>query len=535
MKDAQYASDWNSEIVKDVNNLASSAPNRGLKGKVVSGSDKMADDMQHLRDLEAKAPLPPPPPPVMPTYNPMDDIKISLEMDKADVRHLLRALAQQTNMDLLLHPEVVENPPIVTVSFRDVSATTVFNEIMRLADLNGRIEGRVLRVDAKQETVLHLEFLDAEVQTTFTAGGDVLGAASAGGGGGGGGGGITGNFHVSGKSGKTTNPYDQMDEILKNLVTDEGVYSINRQSGTLYLKAKPSIIKTVTELVQRYKEVLNRQVLIEARIIEIRLSDEYKMGVDWAMLRTDLAAANGLQQTLTQSQRTYPLTTAGVQAGTSHTLGNAISQLSTATVASPAAKAALSVTVAGKYGLAALSMLKQFGELHVLSNPSIRAKQGAPSLISVGRTNTYISKMKSTVTGGGGGVAATVSTDAETSRVFDGLMIGVVPFVKDDGRIAISINPIKSDVVDASLERVQISSDIRISLPQVDLREMSTVLELNNGDTVLLGGLIDRDRNKVRTGVPILSELPLLGALFTSNADLESVRELVLMLRVNVL
>ena len=169
----------------------------------------------------------------------------------------------------------------------------------------------------------------------------------------------------------------------------------------------------------------------------------------------------------------------------------------------------------------------------MLSNPSIRAKHAQPAMISVGRTNAYVREVD--VTNTAGGTTNQTQTDVTVDSVFDGLMIGVVPFITSDGRISLTIHPIQSDVDAASLQLVDISTDSKVSLPQVDLKEISTVLDLNNNDVVLLGGLIDKRRSKVRSGVPFLSEVPVVGRAFTSNTNSESVRELVIMLRASIL
>ncbi|MBF0186812.1 MAG: pilus (MSHA type) biogenesis protein MshL [Magnetococcales bacterium] len=534
MDESKKLQDHQSELRRDLEQLESSPKRTNPHELLTKGSQDAANRLQTItRDMQVQGDQPPTPDPVEPEYDPLDDILVSLEMDKADVRHLLQALAKQTNMNLLLHPQVVSNPPILSVSFSEVPASTVFREILQTADLYGRVEDNVLRVELFQESVFDLDFMETNMTTNFSVGGDVLGAATSsnnviGG--------MTGSFNVSGQGPAVSNPYQKITEIIQPLVTaGGGSYHLNSMTGTLYVKAKPSALKTVSGLINRYKEILGRQILIEARIMEIRLTDQFRAGVDWALLRNSVSASSGLAQSITTNSGQYPFKGSGDQGvkNPAFGLGNfasaTTSDLSTGSIAS---LAGFGLAMAGRSGLVALDMLKQFGEVQVLSNPSIRAKHGQPAMISVGRSSAYIRQTEVTVAD----TATTTGVDVQTETVFDGLILGVIPFISNEGRVSLVVHPIQSDVQASTLTPTQVgTSTTAVSLPQVDLKEISTVLDLNNNDTVFIGGLIDKNRTEVRTGVPVLSEIPLLGRLFTKDQNSEIVSELVIMLRVQIL
>jgi type II secretory pathway component GspD/PulD (secretin) len=130
-----------------------------------------------------------------------------------------------------------------------------------------------------------------------------------------------------------------------------------------------------------------------------------------------------------------------------------------------------------------------------------------------------------------------LSTDVEVSTVFDGLILGIVPFIQEDGRISLLINPIKSDVDPTSIEPVAVTqnSGDSISLPKVSIKEISTTIGLQDGDEVFLGGLIDKHRQKTNKGFPVLSRIPVLGYFFKNDAMEEETRELVIVLKVTVI
>jgi MSHA type pilus biogenesis protein MshL len=333
------------------------------------------------------------------------------------------------------------------------------------------------------------------VEANFEVGGDVLGAgetetAT----------GLSGRFTLSGKGALAGNAYNMIEEMVKRVMTKGGQYSLNRLSGSLYVKDTPAAIRSIAGLINNFKEILSRQILIEARIIEVYLRDEYEYGIDWSMVKDLSGAATEL------TSASWSLGSGLILSGTS-----------------------------GNFSLGAtVEALNIFGDLKVVSNPSIRSKHGKPSIISVGTSYTYkksITTRRTTTTS-----RDEETTDVETSTVFDGLVLGVIPFIEEDGRVSLLINPIKSDVDPTSLEPEPIGSGGEgISLPTVSIREISATIALNNGDVVILGGLIDKRRTRANQGVPFLSSIPVLGYLFKDERDIEESRELVIILSVTLI
>jgi len=229
------------EIKQDIKGVGVNPPDQDAMGTIAKASKKFSSSWDQIRQgLQKKVPPPPAPAPVLPKYNPLDDIMVSLQMHDANVQDVLRALAKQTKMNLLISPNVVNSPTRLSVSFHHVPASTVFKDILSMADLNGRINGNVLRVQKYEQAMYQLDFLESNTSANFSAGGDVLGAASISGSGSGGSGsssggsggsggsgsgssnGLTGTFSVTGTSSKTTNPYDALSQVLDGLFGTSG-------------------------------------------------------------------------------------------------------------------------------------------------------------------------------------------------------------------------------------------------------------------------------------------------------------------------
>ena len=434
--------------------------------------------------------------PVMPVYDPLEDHIVSFSMVDEDLQMVLYSLSKTVGMNLIIDPRLTDEKRLITLNFKKVPASVVLREILDTFDLYYEIDYNVIRLKPFEERIFTLNFLDANVYTSFDIGGDVLGGAetenSTG---------LSGSFKLSGKGAKQGNAYDVIEDMVRKMITKGGKYSLNRLSGSLYVKDTPAVIKSISQLVNRYTEVLSRQILIEARIIEVTLSEEYKYGIDWDLLRQEAAAATKINN-------------ASWALGEGLVIGGRLDAFTVDT---------------------AIDTLNTFGDTKIVSNPSIRSKHGFPSIISVGTSFTYKKRVETTsyeetLYG------ARETTEVEVSTVFDGLVLGVIPFVEEYGRITVLINPIKSDVDRASLEPESVGSraDQSISLPRVSIKEISTTISLNSGNVVMLGGLIDKRHIINNKGVPFLSAIPLLGHLFKSEAEEEETRELVIILGVSL-
>lgn len=471
---------------------------------------------EQRRALEDKGPPADLPEPVMPAYDPLDDVLVSLSMDNADVRHVLTALARETGMNLSLHPELADSARIISLEFEQVPASQVFREILRIADLHGELDGNVMRVSPLQERFYDLDLIETDLQARFNVGGDVLGS----GGSGGDNQGLTGNYRLAGSSATTSNPYQVLETMLGSLLGEGERVSVNRLSGTLFVRARPSTVRTVDRLVHRFQDMMRRQVLLEARIIEVVLAADYRWGIDWSLVRN----------LITGSGNTAFALASGVAEAAAPP--GAVTRGSTPALSGEGAGVVISDVNDDDSTLLAMEALERFGEVQILSNPTIRARHGQPAMISVGTSNTFIDEVE--VTTSTGGDDDTVSTDVQTDTVFDGLLLGVIPFIGDAGRIALALNPIKSDVDEDSLELVQLQQ-VAVALPEVNLKEMSTTVRVRDGDTIVLGGLIDTVRSENRSGLPGTTRGSGPGWLFGDQDMNQSVRELVIVLRVTQL
>lgn len=530
-----------------------------MRDEIVLESKKMAESRDALyRELRvARAPAAPVV--IAPVVDVLEQELISVSMMNASISDLLIAFSDQAGLNLIVDPNVLAITKRADMYLKKVSPREFVNEVVRAFDVTGDIRGNTLRVNLLDERIFALDMLNATMTMDVSSGGNVFGANSSGGSANA----LRGNVLLSGGSGAKTDPYDQIEASVKRILGDDGakraasvtvgaaansptvaannalivddaphekavsIFTLNRNSGTLFVKARPSQLRSIEKLLDRTQKVLRRQVQIEAQLIDVQLNDGFEFGVDWTLLRQHAAAGFGV----------VPANLAGV---TSALGQSGIGNLAARTLTLPAqllgSQAGPSLGVGyqeGKFN-AVLTALRSFGAIKILSNPSVQVRNGTPALLTVGTNARFVSKSSVTLNVPGGG-ASTTSSDVQTDSVFSGVMVGVIPFIRDDGQVELVVHPMQTEVESKSLALVDIGANNKITLPVVNYKGMTTTLNIASGDTVMIGGLIDRRVSNDDRGAPVASDIPVVGKLFGNQRSSHSSRELVMVLRVNVL
>ena len=545
---------------------------KSVSKEVTQESTQLTQNQQELlKQLEARkaqAEIKP----VAPKYDPLESMDVSLDLNNASVGEALRAFAEQAGLNLIVDPAVLNLREKASMHLTHVTAREVFNHLLDAFNVSGKVSGDTLVVKLMDSQVYNLDFLNTSTNVSLNDGGNVFGGNSGGSGGGSSSGGsssssgnneLQGNFTLDSKNGKSSdsNAYDQLEMMLTQLLgvrkqgmsnvsrktaptmvaavqglntapvysdvdsDDKPTYSLNRMSGTLFVRARPDKLHSITKLVNTYKHVLGRQVLIQAQLLDVTLNDNFSFGVDWNLMKKYVAGVVGAAPyQLASASEVFPGSTLPARTLTIP------SQL----IGTSATTAGAGIAYADNGFSAAVNALQHFGMVKVLSNPSILAKNSVPAMLSVGSTQRYISQSSVTITNPGGG-ASTTSSDVQTNSVFSGIVVGVVPFIKSNGEVELLIHPMQTAVDQNSLALVDVGGGNKITLPKVDFKGITTTLDINNGDTVILGGLIDQQDNRGSSGIPGAVEMPVLGKLFGQSSRDRATRELIIVLRVKVL
>ena len=449
------------------------------------------------------------------------------------LRDVLYVIAEATGLNLVMEKDVSPEVPI-TITLRNVSAEDALRTIFSSVDYFYAVRDNLLIVKAMDTRFFELGH-PAIVQTyNVDVGGDILGGSTSGPTSSSS---TTGNTASSGSSnikGSVTQSskgdtiaFNFWDAIEKSIAVFLGPasppqtgqpvtassarqsFTVNRLTGTIVVTASKTNIERVEQYLNTIRKVINRQVLVEAKIIEVQLSDSLKYGIDWNFL----ANWKGV--------------------GNIHTFGTRnFSSVVGATL--PAFN--IGVGEAGANFSSLLNALQQQGEVRTLSNPRVNIMNGQTALLSVGRNTTIISRVDTTTTAAGGATPITTFTIG-TSSILSGIIIGIVPFINESGEISMTITPIISDLVRLDERTIGLAgqNQTTISLPTIDLKELSTTVKVRDGQMVIIGGLISRRENLQDNKVPGLGDVPVAGALFTSRDKSESRNELVVVLQLALL
>ena len=290
---------------------------------------------------------------------------------------------------------------------------------------------------------------------------------------------------------------------------------VNAASGTISILANERQHQLIQQHIDSITNSVQRQVLIEATIVEVTLSNAYQGGIDWSRL----AVRGGI----TLTQRLLSGYGTGLAAA-----GANFFQLGYANPNSSAGNINASV-----------KLLQEFGNTRVLSSPKLMALNNQTALLKVVDNVVYFEVQGSTVAGTSG--SPPIQTFSTTPKIVAvGVVMGVTPQIADDGRVSLNVRPTISRVLrfrndpNPSLCDANRLNCVVSQVPEVQVREMESVLQVGSGQTVILGGLMQDDVRFNREQVPGADQAGAAGDLLRFRNENASKTELVIFLRPTV-
>jgi general secretion pathway protein D len=279
--------------------------------------------------------------------------------------------------------------------------------------------------------------------------------------------------------------------------------AINPVAGTVTVLGTARQQELVQQYLDRVMQSAQRQVLIEATIVEVSLKDQYRAGIDWSKA---LQGATG-----------WSINTLG---GGTNALAGTLTPFIQATY-----------TNTGSNGFtAAIDLLESFGNTKVLSSPKLMALNNQTALLKVVDNLVYFNVKADTTTTANVGTTTTFTTTPQTVPV--GIVMTMTPQINENGMVSLTVRPtISRNVGFVRDPNPSIPTDIPNQVPVIQVREMESLLQVRSGQTVILGGLIQDDSNNARDGIPVLSRPDGFGAIFGQHERINSQTELVIFLR----
>lgn len=435
-----------------------------------------------------------------------------LDLPGVELRSVLQAMCDEMGLNLVMDPRVSDT---LDLSLRNVTFFKFLDIVLPRKNYKFRLEDNFLFIDAPglKTRVFNLNYLNTARQITGTMTLTGQGGAAAGG--------LIPQSTTTLQTQNTINLWEDIRNGLEAIVlgqgqritpalTPQGNFTgvdeatghrlvVDPNSGVIQITASEQAIAEAENFITAIESSLQRQVLIEARFVEVNLSERFEAGLDWSVI-PDLTGVSNLT---------------GALAG-----GAAISGSM-----NPGASS-FQIGVSNQNISAIMSAIATHGKVNVLQSPQVSTLNNQPAVIRVARNETFFQRQE---TPGQPATATSPATQAVVNYVPiqqpTGVVLNLTPQISGDGLIIMSIRPSITTIAS-----VTTSPDGQSSSPVTDVRELDTVAKVRHGQTVVLAGLIQERENNDTREVPGLGKLPILGGLFKQNQKRRDKIELVIML-----
>jgi MSHA biogenesis protein MshL len=449
----------------------------------------------------------------------------TFSLREADVRDVLRALAKQSRYNVVVEPDV---KGMCTIDIKNVTLEKAVEYIVEPLGFSYKIERKTVYVSkAKLETILFpINYLALRKIGDSTVAGTTGGTSA---------GGTTpqttGTVPPSGTTPQTTGTvppsgssttssislrsisssdiWRTLEENIEKLLSKEGRVFVNSQASMVVVTDYPKHLKSVTTFLASIEAVVHRQVMIEAKVVEVFLSDGYKEGINWQILNGKL-----WDYTINVGQQLRsPIVLPG----------------STTSTATNPPFFALFVGGANlDINNTFVELLKTQGTINIVSSPKIATMNNQRAVIKVARQDVYFDVQQSTSTG-----VSAVPTVTYTPKFINvGLILDVIPQIDDAGNIILNIHPMLTNKVSEVAQPINtgIGPTTFTYVPVLDVRETDTMVKVKDGDTVIIGGLLQDYKISDVSGIPGLMSLPVIGKVFSYKEERTQKIELVILL-----
>jgi MSHA biogenesis protein MshL len=471
--------------------------------------------------------------------------RFDLTVTSAPAAQVFMSIVSGTRYSMLVHPEVSGS---ISVNLKDVTIEEALASIRELYGYEYRIDGSRIFVQSAglQTRMFQVSYLSSQrrgVTEVRVQSGAVTDAAS--------------SSAVPGGATTSTAPTSRSLEsarvrtdsqsdfwvdlrtALLAIVGSAGGRSVvvTPHSGVVLVRAFPAEMRAVEDYLRATRISVERQVMLEAKIIEVTLSGAYQAGINWAVFHNS-GSGDGVVGQLTSGATATALAARGAAISSggaiADTAGRAISAAAGSFARDNPAGAVFGLALQTSNFAALLTFLESQGNVQVLSSPRLATINNQKAVLKVGTDEFFVTNVSTTSTTTG---VSTQNTPSVTVQpFFSGIILDVTPQIDVNGNIILHIHPSVSEVTE-STRVINLGSqieEIRLPLAKSAVNETDTIVRVADGNIVAIGGLMSVDVRDFRGGIPGVSESGV-GALLR-NANRTAVkRELVILLKPTVI
>jgi MSHA biogenesis protein MshL len=449
----------------------------------------------------------------------VDTYRFDVKTDDLEARLFFMNLMAGTEKNIVVHPGVVGN---ITLNLSQVTLSEVLNVVRDIYGFDYAHKNAIYTVFPKtlRTEIFPINYIDVKrvgVSDTSVLTGNVESTAqsTASKENGGEGGSINPGSRIQTRS--ETDFWTSLNKALSQLIgvssqvintPSEDKHALQRkvitnpQAGVAIVTAMPRELSSVRNFLKRTSLSVKRQVIIEAKILEVQLSGSHQTGVNWNAINGQLLLGNNAS--------TFD---AGVGISEiSEGVGEVFSSL-------------VRISDVGTL----LSLLETQGEVQVLSSPRVSTVNNQKAVIRVGSDRFFVTGISSSTVSNAS--STTSSPDIELSSFFSGISLDVTPQISEDGGVVLHIHPVISTVTEEQKNIVVGDSAFSLPLALRDIRESDSIVKAESGQVIVLGGLMQERISNVKGKRPGLSDVPVAGKLFKTQSDDRIKSELVILLK----
>ena len=477
--------------------------------------------------------------------------RFDLAVNNAPAGQVFMAIVSGTRYSMVVHPGVKDQ---ISVNLRDVTVFEALDTIREVYGYEYKLQGNRILVEplGLQTRVYQVNYLmsqrkgQTEVRVTSGAISDSSSNT-----------GPTAQPSSTSGTGASTRALEssristtshndfwtEIGDALRAIVGKEGGRNVvmSPQAGVIVVRALPAELRGVSEFLKTMQVVVERQVMLEAKIIEVQLSDSHQTGVNWAAFSqgANSRVAGGVLGPggiLTPSGTISAFTSRNPDGSVS------TSSLLASNPASPGAIAAGTGIPGTLFGLAfqtsnfaaLISFLETQGNLQVLSSPRIATLNNQKAVLKVGTDEFFVTNITTNTTTTG--TTSTQSPTITVSPFFSGVALDVTPQIDENNQIILHIHPSVSSVIEKTKNiDLGTAGNFRLPLASSTISESDTIVRVSNSNIVAIGGLMKETTTRNSSGVPVLGTLPIVGNLFSSKSRSVTKSELVILLKPTVI
>nr|WP_313032229.1 pilus (MSHA type) biogenesis protein MshL [Massilia alkalitolerans] len=491
----------------------------------------------------------------LPKARPALEERFNVAFNNVPAQQFFRSIVAGTRYNMLVHPEVSGN---ISANLKDVTIAETLEAIRDMYGYDYRIDGTriTIRPLTMQTRMFQVNYLTAKrrgssnlrVSSTSVAdaGRDGTGNRSNSGSGQGSQGNDTGsntlgggNVQLDSTDIRTTSDNDFWSELKAALETivgsKEGGRSvvISPQSGVLVIRAMPEELRSVDAYLKATQLAVDRQVILEAKILEVELNDSFQSGINWASFASIKSShpnrvSGGM---IAPGANLAPLPyTGGQPAPINNGQGLAASTGFSLSNAATAAGSLFGFAFQTNNFAALISFLESQGQVHVLSSPRVAAMNNQKAVLKIGTDEFFVTGVTNTVNTTDNGTTNTPSVTLQP--FFSGVVLDVTPQIDDKGNILLHVHPSVSQVSTVT-KNVDLGSAGTLTLPLAAsaTSELDSYVRGQSGQVVAIGGLMRQVSSGDVDQLPGAGKVPVLGALFRNKTRMSQKRELVVLIK----